>query len=543
MSDLSVNNFFQNYITHPLSKELSSTDKKVALIASILIGIITLGMAHLGSYFYQKHCNVQTDPNPNSQPKPNLNYLPGSDLPTTPRTESAPAPTPSNLNPVATPATPPPPSRAVRNFYERLTLNPQSFCAAQEGQVSLKDKRFIQELMTRVTGAGAGAGAGAGPFTDIETMEFPQELDAMPRLFDIDRNTSEFNRLVTERRSQYEAKLVENITKDFPDTSIRLNLVSYFAGGGLQEFIIIGKLAKLGYSDIHLSLIPDPSNSDSVDQTKIQLDAFYNQMPTLRVSIDKYVDVKTYKEANTTNLPHAVWAVDLKLNDLYIGDTTNRTWTNLLRLRSLLNDRGQLYLATPLETLTMSKSGVGVIYGGIRRRNENQCHYRLIKMNLAKFTDARLVNISYYCRNPVSAVSSLMPYLVALKELKVAKVNIRVKFQDLSLENSSRRQVQKDLAKILKSLVPGINVEIGGAAQMAVNLKINEKVPDMGQGGSHSTIDPHKDEILKVDCVVHTFTVTRYKGQPAIGYFEANNQVTHGKVNLGQPYDFRQPTS
>lgn len=44
---LNATTFFKSYIFHPTSKQLSPSDRKIALVASILLGVITMGIAHL----------------------------------------------------------------------------------------------------------------------------------------------------------------------------------------------------------------------------------------------------------------------------------------------------------------------------------------------------------------------------------------------------------------------------------------------------------------------------------------------------------------
>lgn len=44
--------FFTDYLLNPLSKEISKTDRKICLIASVILGILTLGLLHLGFAIY-----------------------------------------------------------------------------------------------------------------------------------------------------------------------------------------------------------------------------------------------------------------------------------------------------------------------------------------------------------------------------------------------------------------------------------------------------------------------------------------------------------
>ena len=45
--ELSVSSFFAEYMIHPFSPELSQKDRVTATIASIVVGILTLGIGHV----------------------------------------------------------------------------------------------------------------------------------------------------------------------------------------------------------------------------------------------------------------------------------------------------------------------------------------------------------------------------------------------------------------------------------------------------------------------------------------------------------------
>ncbi len=52
---INAENFFYNYILKPLSCELSTVDKAIALICSVVLGIFSLGFCHLFCYLkYRK---------------------------------------------------------------------------------------------------------------------------------------------------------------------------------------------------------------------------------------------------------------------------------------------------------------------------------------------------------------------------------------------------------------------------------------------------------------------------------------------------------
>lgn len=51
---LTVFNFFTNYISDPLSNDLSQTDKVIALVSSILLAPLTLGVLHVATYYWRQ---------------------------------------------------------------------------------------------------------------------------------------------------------------------------------------------------------------------------------------------------------------------------------------------------------------------------------------------------------------------------------------------------------------------------------------------------------------------------------------------------------
>src|SRR5690242_11290945 len=50
--ELSVSNFFTHYVIHPQADELEGWEKKIALISSVVLGILTLGLLHFAVYMF-----------------------------------------------------------------------------------------------------------------------------------------------------------------------------------------------------------------------------------------------------------------------------------------------------------------------------------------------------------------------------------------------------------------------------------------------------------------------------------------------------------
>jgi len=447
MNDLTVKSFFQNYITHPLSKDLTSTEKKVALVASIVIGIISLGLAHFGSFIYQAIYKTGV-----------IEYGPN------------------------------------RLFYHELASRVELFCS-KIGQDGYK-LASIEEI---------------GAIAKQTGIAVPQAMQYMPLITEC--SCARFDRTSNDRRKQIENKVVQDICTNNPNKVKKLELVSFGAGEGLQDFIIIGRLAALGYSNIHLSLIDtntqplrvgDPgygSVNNIAQATQDKLRVFYKQMPSLNITVDGYTTTSDFLRSNPKNI-HAVWSEDIERPDYY---TSNTTWPDILALRDKLHQNGHLYMADSLETISFAKTSLEVVYGGKRvdplTGDPKPSRYEFIQTQLQKFQHLEKLNISYYCRNSSASLLELLPFLIAAKNTGQTRINLKVIFSQTDSQQDKDEAYKLLKEAFARKLIPGLEVKLLDQGDHSViDLKMKERSYVFSSVGVH--IPDIEEEVMAVDHLV-----------------------------------------
>jgi len=357
----------------------------------------------------------------------------------------------------------------VRLFYQALVSDPKSYC---------------------VNSGDAGSNIKLGTLDDIRDVSLrtginvPDELSELPQLQEC--ACPHFNRFTTNRRQELEAKAVADIVANNPNKKTRLELVSLGAGEGLQDFILIGLLANEGYSNIHLSLIDSSQSSDNegvvgdpiVDGTCQNLKDFYAQMPSLNISVDGFTSTTAYCNANTSAKPHAVWAADLEVSDLF---SSKSTWNDVMALRGRLQTGGHIYLTDPVESLSFSKTDIEVIYGGKSvgdHSGEGQTtRYETIQGHLHRFKRLETLNMSYYCRSTETTLSGLLPFLIGVKNLGLKNIQIKIVFPDRSRDDNKQKTLALLNQVFSNQLFPGMNVQLIDSEndEQKIHLRIKEK--------------------------------------------------------------------
>lgn len=166
-------------------------------------------------------------------------------------------------------------------------------------------------------------------------------------------NSENFNRFKNSRRADLETRMLRDI-ENFPKEE-KLRYLSLGAGGGLQDFINIGKLMKAGYRNLEIALVDSSFHNDyerdpyilNPRMIKEHRDHFDNQKaqisflqaaakePNIALEIT-YIPSVNKAQGNF----HIIQAIDF--------DNFEEDFKDLMNSHKLLADRGKMYLAYAL---------------------------------------------------------------------------------------------------------------------------------------------------------------------------------------------------
>jgi len=152
-----------------------------------------------------------------------------------------------------------------------------------------------------------------------------------------------YGRHVNKCRQNAEALIVEDIEKRFVNKNEVLSLVSYGAGGLLQDLIIVGKLIQNGFRNIYIEFID--LNFDSLNGRKFA--EMLNKLPEI------FVQTVTRPMMSSKKQFDVIYSVDL--DEIYKGD--GKSLINLLKARKMLKDNGKIYFFGNRLQIVLDKDG------------------------------------------------------------------------------------------------------------------------------------------------------------------------------------------
>ncbi|MCH9610126.1 MAG: hypothetical protein S4CHLAM81_02120 [Chlamydiales bacterium] len=151
-------------------------------------------------------------------------------------------------------------------------------------------------------------------------------------------NSGNFNRFMTDRRTQLETSLLQNVVTNFPPESSEIRYLGFGAGELLQDFINVGNLMRAGYKKIEVVLV-DPAlklvaNDDEMrDQDQFEFLFAVAHELGIKFSVEYH-----HSYRNTSGKFHIIAAID---HDYFLSTA----FEDSVAVHSLLKPNGRYYLA------------------------------------------------------------------------------------------------------------------------------------------------------------------------------------------------------
>jgi hypothetical protein len=282
------------------------------------------------------------------------------------------------------------------------------------------------------------------------------------------QNTREFDRFLTPRRQNIEKQICSNLAKQGIDPKKTYTFLSLGAGNLLQDWILIGKLAKLGIKKINYMAVEPKDNSAAIQK----LQEFFPKIQGCEINIRSFKSMEKYTRTDDvqTRAPlDSVFAIDFDEISAY------GSLSDLHAARNLLSDDGSLYACYGQDDLLVHKDGSIVFFA--KKGKLNKYLRELNKLTFSSDTisigagQIDFMNLSLF-----HGVFTQLLFCLQSKGIK--KVNITVEAE----ENPKRKTDLESFSS------PGFEVSVEELASFG------EKKFDILAGDSHCLSDPTASE-------------------------------------------------
>lgn len=152
-------------------------------------------------------------------------------------------------------------------------------------------------------------------------------------------------------RSRIEQTILEDVVEKVKNKDDTLYIGSFGAGGLLSDLIIIGKLLREGYSDIHVTFI-DVLNAQLRKDLEKEFCIFLNQLPRARVKVE-YITLKELKALDPERRFQLLYSIDIL--EIVLGHPT--CWEHITQVKNHLTEKGAFYIFSGPERFILDQRG------------------------------------------------------------------------------------------------------------------------------------------------------------------------------------------
>lgn len=256
---------------------------------------------------------------------------------------------------------------------------------------------------------------------------------------------SAYDRLLTDRRYDFEQEFLQHIESTLPNKSETVRVLSLGSGELLQDWKMIGLLLKEGYNNIDWVLV-DPINSQEKAISRIEnLKNFFSQIKDAHVNITPYNAISDMPSDDTAKA-HAMLAIDF--------DEPN--WEDFVASAKNLSGTGVLLLGTGQFDFAITQEGVKVL------AKDEQC------TKMCQDLESTLTK-GYQGPVHIASAGVWAQALIAISTLQ----KLGVSSFKLTVAPDPKTDVST-LREVIKVFYPSANIELEIASKEEVDKRIGE---------------------------------------------------------------------